>query len=147
MSIVKFNPFFPGKVLGNMIEDVFNRGISDIVGSDFAVNVPSVNISENPDSFVMELAAPGLDKGDFNISLDHNKLTVSVEKKSEKEAGEEGKWTRKEFNYSSFKRTFTLTEDVQADRIAASYDKGILTLTLPKKEEARPKPAKTIEIK
>jgi len=147
MSIVKFNPFFPGKVLGNMIEDVFNRGISDIVGSDFAVNVPSVNISENPDSFVMELAAPGLDKGDFNISLDHNKLTVSVEKKSEKEAGEEGKWTRKEFNYASFKRSFHLSDSVDAEKIEATYENGILVLTLPKKEESKSKGPKTIEIK
>lgn len=147
MNIVKFNPFFPAKGLGNIIEDVFTRSISDLVGSDFAMNVPSVNISETADSFVLELAAPGLEKKDFNISLDNGQLTISAEKKSEKEGSEDGKWTRKEFNYSTFRRSFTLTDDIVSDKIEAVYDKGVLTLTLPKREEAKVKPAVSIEIK
>jgi HSP20 family protein len=147
MNVVKFNPFFPARGLGNIIDDVFNRSISELVGSDFALNVPSVNISETAESFILEFAAPGLDKKDFNISIENNQLTVSAEKRAEKDEKEEGKWTRREFNYSGFRRSFTLTDDVMADKIEAAYDKGILMLTLPKKEEARVKPALSIEIK
>ena len=91
MNVVKFNPFFPARGLGNIIDDVFNRSISELVGSDFALNVPSVNISETAESFILEFAAPGLDKKDFNISIENNQLTVSAEKRAEKDEKEEGK--------------------------------------------------------
>ena len=83
MNIVKVNPFLQGKSLTSIIDDVFNRSISDLVGSDLSVTTPSVNISENDDSFTMEIAAPGLNKSDFKIALEKDQLIVSSEKSSD----------------------------------------------------------------
>jgi HSP20 family protein len=147
MNIVKVNPIFQGRTFTNLMDDVFNRSISDLVGSDFSVTTPSVNITENNDTFTLELAAPGLDKKDFNIFVDKDQLVISASKEVKNEDKEEGKWTRKEFNYTTFKRTFHLTDAVDAENINAEYNKGILTLVLPKREEIKAKAPKTIEIK
>lgn len=115
---------------------------------NFNANVPAVNIKETDSSFGIELAAPGKTKEDFNIEIDHNVLTISSEEKSEKSEKEEteGKYTRKEFSYSSFRRAFTLPETVNTESINATYENGVLNVTLPKKEEALPKPKRLIEI-
>ncbi|MEM6963538.1 MAG: Hsp20/alpha crystallin family protein [Bacteroidota bacterium] len=94
----------------------------------------------------MELAAPGLDKGDFEINVDKDQLTISVKKETSNEVKEE-KFTRKEFSYSTFTRSFHLPEGVKADAIEASYENGVLGIALPKKEEAKALPARTIEVK
>lgn len=105
--------------------------------------IPAVNISENDKDFVVELAAPGMKKSDFNINLERNVLTISSEMKDETK--EEGKqFTRKEFSYQSFQRSFTLPESVDQDKIDASYSDGVLKITLHKKEELA---GKTKEIK
>ncbi len=147
MNIVKVNPFLQGRNFSNIIDEVFNRSISDFVGNDFAVTNPSVNISELDDKFVLELAAPGLEKKDFSIALEKGQLTISASKETNTEENEPGKWTRKEFNFSSFKRSFQITDAVDTEKIVAEYQNGILTVALPKKEEAKPKEPKTIEIK
>jgi HSP20 family protein len=105
-----------------------------------------VNIRENDNSYEVELMAPGMKKEDFNIELDNELLTISAEIKSENNTQEEGKFTRREFSYSSFKRTFTLPETVKEEDINAVYQDGILKISLPKKEEALPKPKRMIEI-
>jgi len=111
------------------------------------MNVPAVNIKETDHSYVVELAAPGKKKEDFNIELEDNVLTISSEARNEKEEKDnEGKYTRREFSYSSFKRAFTLPETVNEYEINATYENGVLHLTLPKKEEALPKPKRMIEI-
>lgn len=107
--------------------------------------IPAVNIKESTTSFLIELAAPGKSKDDFNVEIDHNMITISSETKQETEV-QEGKYTRKEFNYSSFRRVFTLPETVNTDSIHASYENGVLKIDLPKKEEALPKPKRLIEI-
>jgi HSP20 family protein len=104
-----------------------------------------VNIKETDTSFGIELAAPGKKKEDFNIEIDHNVLTISSEEKTEKEETE-GKYTRKEFSYSSFRRAFTLPETVNTENINATYENGVLHVALPKREEALPKPKRLIEI-
>ncbi|KXK37197.1 MAG: heat shock protein Hsp20 [Bacteroidetes bacterium OLB9] len=147
MNIVKVNPFMQGNTLTSILDDVFNRSISEFIGTDYSTTVPSVNITEDDEKFTMELAAPGLEKGDFNISIDKGQLTVSASKENSKEEKEEGKWTRKEFNYTSFERTFNLADTVEAGKIEAAYENGILTLVLPKKEEAKTKAPVTINIK
>lgn len=106
---------------------------------------PAVNIKENEDSFEILLAAPGLNKEDFSIEIDENILKISSEFKQNEEAKEE-KFSRKEFNFSSFKRAFTLPETINEDKIEASYINGILQLVLPKKEEALPKEKRSIQI-
>ncbi|MBL0023743.1 MAG: Hsp20/alpha crystallin family protein [Saprospiraceae bacterium] len=147
MNIVKVNPFVQGRTFSNLIDDVFNRSISDLVGNDLATTTPSVNVTETNDNFTLEVAAPGLDKKDFNIAVEKDQLIISASKESQEEEKSEGKWTRKEFNYKSFKRTFHITEAIEADKIEARYENGILTMVLPKREEVKAKAPTTIEIK
>jgi len=146
MNIVRVNPFFQGKSLSNVLDEVFNKSFADFVGNDATVTIPSVNITEDDAHLILEVAAPGMDKKDFNISIDKDQLHISAEKESSSEKQEEGKWARKEFNYASFKRSFYLGEDILVDKIDASYENGILKLVLPKKEEAKAKVPKTIKI-
>ena len=101
-----------------------------------AMNVPAVNITEQKDEYLVSLAAPGLKKEDFKIDVDGNMLTISSEKEEKKE-GKEASYTRKEYNYSSFERSFTLPNEVNKDKIEARYEDGLLKLVLPKKEEAK----------
>ncbi len=110
------------------------------------VNIPAVNITENKNEYKVSVAAPGLKKEDFKIDVDGTMLTISSEKEEEKEE-KEGKSTRKEYNYSSFTRSFTLPEDVNKEAIDASYTDGVLKLLLPKKEEVKKSPAKQIAVK
>jgi len=137
MTLVKFanpkrnygvNPFF---------NDVFDSLVNDSFLSDkLSSRVPAVNIAETENEFHIELAAPGLKKEDFKISLDKNTLSVSAEKKTE--SVEEGKkYSKKEYNYNSFVRSFTLPETVDYANIEAEYTDGILKLNVAKKEEAK----------
>ncbi|MHA4844136.1 Hsp20/alpha crystallin family protein [Flavitalea antarctica] len=100
------------------------------------ISMPPVNITEDKDGYKVSLAAPGLKKSDFHIDLEGNMLTISSEKEESKEEKDE-KFTRKEYNYSSFSRSFTLPNDVKQDKIEATYEEGVLKLQLPKKEEAK----------
>nr|MBP6610047.1 Hsp20/alpha crystallin family protein [Paludibacter sp.] len=94
----------------------------------------------------VELAAPGFEKADFKIELNRNLLTISSDKKLETETNEGEVFTKREFSYQSFSRSFTLPQIADGDRIEANYANGILTVIIPKREEAKPKPARTIEI-
>ena len=131
----------------NLFEDFFNRGLSDFVGTDFSVNQPSVNIIDDKDKFRLEVAAPGLNKNDFNLKLENGYLTISAKKEENKEEKEEGKYTRREFNYSYFSRSFHMPETADINKIAASYENGILSVEIAKKEEAKAGETKQIEIK
>jgi HSP20 family protein len=131
-----FDRFFDGEMF-----DWSNRNFSNT-----NTTLPSVNIKENPDAFTVEVAAPGLEKNDFKIELNLNTLTVSSEKKIENETKESEVFTKREFSYQSFTRSFTLPQIADGDRIGANYENGILTISIPKKEEAKPKPARMIEI-
>ena len=109
-------------------------------------SLPAVNVKETDDEFNIEVAAPGMTKKDFNIHFHNNVLTISSEKEDEKKE-ENGKYSRREFSYQSFQRSFTVAENtVDSDKITAKYTDGILTITLPKREEVRPKPLKEIKI-
>ena len=144
----KFNPVHSSQSLGKWVDTLFNTTLADVIGNDFTVTHPSVNITDQENHFLMELAAPGLEKADFNIAIENDNLVIAVEKKSEKEETEKGKFTRREFNYSAFKRSFFLDEKINREGISASYENGVLRITLPKKDETWKKPsAKTIEIK
>lgn len=114
---------------------------------NFSTTLPAVNIKESDIDFAIELAAPGKSKEDFNIEIDHNVLTISSDEKTEKEDKENGgKYTRREFSYTSFRRAFTLPDTVNSENINATYENGILHVALPKREEALPKPKRLIEI-
>lgn len=100
------------------------------------LNIPAVNVTENDNEYTLSVAAPGLKKSDFNIDVEGNMLTISTEKEESKEE-KDAMYTRKEYNYSSFSRSFTLPEEVNKERVEAKYEEGVLKLTLPKKEEAK----------
>ncbi len=128
--------------------------LDDFFGSDWFNNrfnwensnsVPAVNIAENKDSYEIEVAAPGLDKKDFRVDLSNNMLTVSCEKDEKHEEKDEN-YMRKEFNYSSFSRTFTLPETVNADKIKADHTNGVLKIHIPKRPEAVEKAPRQISI-
>jgi HSP20 family protein len=146
MQVTKFNPVRPADSISKWIDNLFNTTLADAIGTDYTLSTPSVNIVENEDHFSLQLAAPGLTKQDFNIQIENDRLVISAEKKSEREETE-GRYTRREFSYGSFMRSFQLDDNINRDGIAAAYEDGVLKLTLPKKEEAARKSAsKTIEI-
>ncbi|HEY1115629.1 MAG TPA: Hsp20/alpha crystallin family protein [Chitinophagaceae bacterium] len=101
-----------------------------------AATVPPVNIIETPNEYKVSLAAPGIKKEDFKIDVNGNMLTISAEKE-EKVEEKEDKYTRREFNYTTFTRSFAMPDDVQFDKVDARYVEGVLELMLPKKEEAK----------
>jgi len=109
------------------------------------MNIPSVNILENNNNFEILLSAPGRKKEDFNLEVDNNVLTISSSKEDEKTA-EKGKYTRREYSYTSFSRSFTLPDAVIEDDINAIYEDGILKIVIPKKEQTPTKAKKLIEI-
>lgn len=146
MNLTKFNPVQPADSLGKWIDTMFNTTLADVIGSDNTVSSPSVNILENDTHYMLDLAAPGLTKQDFNISIEENHLVISAEKKTEKEE-KEGRFTRREFSYGAFKRSFHLDDKINRDGISAAYEDGVLKVTLPKKEDVVQKETtKTIEI-
>jgi HSP20 family protein len=100
------------------------------------LTMPAVNITDNPDGFVVALAAPGMKKDDFTIDVEGNMLTISCEAEAEKEEKEKS-YTRKEYNYSSFSRSFTIPDEVDKEKIGARYEDGVLRLNLPKKEDVK----------
>lgn len=108
--------------------------------------VPAVNVKENEKNYEVELAAPGYNKKDFNISVERGVLTISAERKEETEKKDDN-YTRKEFGYTSFSRSFNLPENISDEDIQARYDDGVLRLSIAKKELAQAKPRKAIDIK
>ena|SRR5690554_3613639 len=108
-------------------------------------SLPKVNIKEGEDGYLLELAVPGMAKENFKIKLDQEVLSISSEKKEE--ATEDAKeYRRREFTYHAFERRFNLPEDVDSEKISANYVNGVLSVEIPKLEEAKPKPPKAIEI-
>jgi HSP20 family protein len=107
--------------------------------------LPAVNIKQSGEAFEIDVAAPGYEKSDIKIEMNEDLLTVSSNKKLDEEKTE-GEYTKREFSYQSFLRTFTLPETADAEKISAVYENGILKITIPKKEEAKVKPARTIDI-
>ena len=132
----------------NWIDDLFNM---DAFPAAFNTNfntgmsLPKVNVRETKDDYFLEMAVPGMKKSDFKIDLDNDVLSISTEAKEETENTEEN-YTRREFGYAVFKRTFTLPESIDDSKIKAKYEDGILSIHLPKREEAKQKPARTIKI-
>ena len=149
MTLVKFKNntgFGREGYVPSIFTDFFNDYFTgDLSPRTFNNTVPAVNIHETENEFSVELAVPGMQKADFNIEVENGVLTISAEKNSEK-SEEDVKYTRKEFSYSSFKRTFTLPDSVNPDKIAATYENGVLAMVLPKKEESKVKPAKAIKV-
>ncbi|WP_430972919.1 Hsp20/alpha crystallin family protein [Sunxiuqinia rutila] len=133
-----------------LFNDFFDRDWMNFSTRNFSntnTTLPSVNIKEDDNGFEVEMAAPGFEKNDFKIDLDNSMLTISSEKKVDSETKKGQQFTQREFSYQSFSRSFTLPQSAESEKITASYANGILKIAIPKKEEAKPKPARNIEIK
>ncbi len=129
------------------IDEVLNRDMPNVFSQNFntGMSLPKVNIKETADAYFVEMAVPGVKKSDFQIDLENKVLSISTETEEKNEEKEEN-YTRREFGYSSFKRSFTLPKTVEEDKIQANYNEGILSIHLPKKEEAKQKPPRNIKI-
>ncbi|WMX15547.1 MULTISPECIES: Hsp20/alpha crystallin family protein [unclassified Aureispira] len=136
MSNYKFNSFgFNFDELGKAVDDFVNNiKVNDIFGTDSTKTIPPVNSLEYPDYLELQVAAPGLAKEDFDLHIEEDILTISANA-IVKNASEEIKIKRKEFNYSTFKRTFCLTDKFDYQNITAKYEAGVLLVTIPKKTE------------
>ncbi|MBB5624132.1 HSP20 family protein [Pedobacter cryoconitis] len=148
MTLVKFNPNGNVKKNGLMtgFDGVFDSIFNDTFFSDrMTARVPAVNISESKDHYHVELAAPGLKKEDFKLSLERNVLSISVERSSENGA-QERNYNKREFSYSSFVRSFTLPDAADENGIEAKYMDGVLCIDIAKREEAKIQ-SRQIEIK
>ncbi|MBI9042436.1 Hsp20/alpha crystallin family protein [Lutibacter sp.] len=132
-----------------VIPTIFDDFFRDWSSTNFSrtnTTLPAVNIKEDDDQFLVKVAVPGMDKKDFNINLDNNILTIQSEKEVENNDENEN-YTRKEYSYQSFKRSFTLPKNVvDSEKIEANYINGELQITIPKLEIAKPKPLKLIEV-
>lgn len=144
-NVAKIRPYPSTNFIpGGLLNDFFNRSIADFVGSDAVVSQPAVNVMETKADFRLEVAAPGFEKQDFTLSVENDHLTVSAKREEKQESGDE-RFTRREFRFESFQRTFKLPQTVNQDAVKAVYASGILKVTLPKKEDAKAI-SKTIEI-
>lgn len=146
MTLIRRNDNYPA--ISNLFNDILNHDWSDWTRRNYSLSnttLPSVNIKENQEGFEIEMAAPGMAKEDFKVNVNHGVLSISSEKSDENIEKEEN-YSRREFNYQSFCRSFSLPTSVDSDKIGAKYENGILRISLPKKEEAKPKPERAISI-
>ncbi|MDA3892814.1 MAG: Hsp20/alpha crystallin family protein [Salinivirgaceae bacterium] len=143
-SLVKFSNSY-----SDLFDHFFDNNMfdwSDKKLSNTSTTIPLVNVKEYKDGYSVELAAPGLKKDDFKVELNNDILTISSEKRIENEENNGHQFTKKEFSYQSFNRSFALPSKVNSGKIKAKYENGILIVSLPKKEEAKPRPVKQIAI-
>jgi HSP20 family protein len=136
----KQSPFFP-----SLVDEFVNRDWNIELPS-FSTTVPAVNIIEKETEYKIELAVPGMRKDHFEIEMEEGILSISANQDEEK-TSEKGKFTRREFSYNSFRRSFTIPESVDPAKIDANYTEGVLFISLPKRKEALPQPKKLINIR
>lgn len=148
-SLSKRDRFFPS--MGSFFDDVFSKDLfdwNDKNFSSFGSTLPSANVKETDKNFQIDVAAPGLKKDDFKIELKNHVLSISSEKQDEKEEKDsKGNFTRKEFSYQSFCRSFRMPDNADDDKIVATYSDGILHVDVAKKDVQTSKSSKTISVK
>ena len=142
IMLVKMNRTFPA-----FWDDFFGSDSYPAHYNSFGFKtLPAVNISEGENEYTIEVAAPGLEKKDFKIDMEKDRLTISSTNEDKQEENND-RCTRHEFHYNKFSRSFTLPETVDSEKIIAKHRDGILYVDIPKKEEAKVKPAREIAIK
>jgi HSP20 family protein len=136
------------RFLPSFDDDVFGKDfLRDFFNWEDNPSVPDVNVKESKDQYTIEVAAPGMEKKDFDVNVQNNMLVISSEKEAKnEEGGDEENYVRREFSYTSFQRSFSIPETVDAENIKAKYDNGVLYVELPKKKEAVEKASKQIKI-
>ena len=138
-------PAFATPVFDNLFNELANGSFSKPKRNNIIKSRPAVNVIESNDNFKIEVAVPGLTKKDININVEKDILTISAERENKQTEGE--KYSRKEFSYDNFKRTFQLPDSVDATNIKATFKNGLLEVIIAKKEEAKELPPRAIEIK
>lgn len=141
MSLIKWKESNLFPAFNSLWDNFFQKGL------ELGTSIPAMNTSETEKEYQVEIAVPGLKKDDFKINLEHNILSISSETKTETEEKDGEKVTKREFNYSSFQRSFSLPENVDKDQISAEYINGILKLHIPKTSPTQVEKKKQIEIK
>jgi HSP20 family protein len=141
MNLIRKQPSFFPSLIDDFIKTDWNLKVPTFSGT-----VPAVNIKELDSQFEIELAVPGLKKDDFEIEVEDGVLSISSTQEEE-QVNEKGKFTRREFSYSSFRRSFTLPDSVDPTKIDATYKEGVLLVLLPKHKESQPQPKKLIKIR
>ena len=136
ITIRSFRPFY--------VPNFFDEDFFPVVPNRTS-SMPAVNIREDEKSYALDLAVPGMDKKDLKIDINEDVLTISSESKNETEESKDG-FRRKEFSYKAFTRSFYIPENVNREKIEATYKDGVLSINLPKQEEEKSKITKTIEI-
>ena len=138
----------PNNSFNSLLDELFDSSLTRFPSKDFNANTPAINVREDENEYRLEVAAPGRNKEDFKVELEGNTLTISSDVKTENsEKSENGRYTRREFSYASFRRAFTLPKDeVDATAIKAKYEDGILHINVPKKELKKVEASTLIEI-
>jgi HSP20 family protein len=140
-------PSLASDLLGS--STLFGKELFDMEGvlfpSRLGINIPTANITETPTAFKVELAAPGLERKDFNVEVDNHTLTISAEKEEET-SEDDGEYSKREYSFNSFSRSFTLPENVKEGDIDASYENGVLRISIPKLRQTPVKPAVKVEV-
>ncbi|WPP50214.1 Hsp20/alpha crystallin family protein [Catalinimonas niigatensis] len=146
MTLVRYNNWLPKFFDDNFTKELEHRFDHNSYGSKSSI--PAVNVKETKNAFELEVAVPGMKKDDFKVEINNDVLTIAAKQEDKKEEKDDnGKYTRREFHYHSFQRSFRLPKNqVDGDNIAAKYEHGVLYLNVPKREEAKEKPARLIEI-
>ncbi len=145
LTVKPENGRFATPRFSNLFDSFFENEFQNVNRKEFFKTPALVNVKDTEAAYIIDVAAPGFNKEEISIKVENNLLTIKAEQKSEEEVKEQ-KFTRKEFNFTSFNRSFTLPKTVDADKIGAAYQNGILSITLPKKEEAKPAAAVDIKI-
>lgn len=137
---------WPAMFDGGWMEKFFNAPIDEFFNMGKVMNVPAVNVSETDKEFRLSIAAPGMDKNDFKVEAIDDMLTISAEKEKEEKEEKNGRFNRREYNYNSWTRSFTLPENCDASKIDAKYLNGELKIMIPKLEVKETKKIKNIAV-
>ena len=146
-ALEKSRTSWPSLFDNGWMEKFFNAPLDEFFNYGKIMNIPAVNVSETNDSFKLSIAAPGLEKTDFKVEAVEDMLTISAEHEiTEKKDEKNGRFNRREYNYSSWSRSFTLPQNCDSSKIAAEYKNGELKINIPKMEAKEPKKTKSISI-
>lgn len=146
-AIDKPKTSWPSVFDSNWMQKFFNSPLDEFYNFGKIMNVPAVNVSETEKEYKLNFAAPGLEKSDFHVEVDDNMMTVSAEKtREEKEDGHNGRYNRREYNYTSWSRSFNLPEDCETTKIDAKYENGELKISIPKTGKKERKNVQSIKI-
>lgn len=148
MNLIRFNKARNPKTFSSVLDEFFNTGFPEVFNNEMNWNTPSTNIIEHDNGYTIEMAVPGANKDNIDIKLENDQLIVESKHSAENvEESEEKNYRLRQFNYSAFRKSFYLSESIDAGKIHAQYKDGILNIELEKKEEAKPQAPRTIEIK